>query len=122
MEGIERRLAAILALDVVGYSRMMGADETGTLQRLKSVRYKIVDPSIHRHRGRIVKLMGDGMLAEFDSAVHAVSCAVDIQNKMRVYNKENVDLQVMQLRIGINSGDIIIDDEFLFVVTQRGAV
>ncbi len=76
---MERRLAAILAADVVGYSRLMGEDETGTLERLKSLRKELVQPKIAEGRGRIVKLMGDGLLAEFPSVVEAVRCAVDIQ-------------------------------------------
>ena len=78
-EGVERKLAAILAADVVGYSRMMGADESGTLARLKSLRSELVQPKIVKRKGRIVKLMGDGLLAEFPSVVEAVQCAVDIQ-------------------------------------------
>jgi adenylate cyclase len=76
---LERRLIAILAADVVGYSRLMGADEAGTLERLKSLRRKLVQPKITERKGRIVKLMGDGLLAEFPSVVEAVLCAVDIQ-------------------------------------------
>ena len=79
---MERRLAAILAADVVGYSRLMAGDEEGTLVRLKAHRDKITDPAIAKHKGRIVKLMGDGMLAEFASVVDAVECAVAIQRAM----------------------------------------
>ncbi len=79
---MERRLTAILAADVVGYSRLMGEDETGTLERLKSLRKELVKPKITERKGRIVKLMGDGLLAEFPSAVEAVQCAVDIQHTM----------------------------------------
>jgi class 3 adenylate cyclase len=79
---MERRLAAILAADVVGYSRLMGDDEEGTLVRLKARRDEITDPAIAKHKGRIVKLMGDGMLAEFASVVDAVECAVAIQRAM----------------------------------------
>jgi hypothetical protein len=79
---IERRLAAILAMDVVGYSRLMGTDEEGTLERLKSHRRELIDPKITEHRGRIVKTMGDGLLAEFPSVVDAVRCAVKIQRAM----------------------------------------
>src|SRR6186713_904305 len=81
-ERVERRLAAVLAADVAGYSRLMGADEVGTLSALKAVRREIVDPSIAAHKGRIVKTTGDGMLVEFASAVDAVSCAVEVQGKM----------------------------------------
>src|SRR4030095_11610697 len=79
---MERRLTAILAADVVGYSRLMGADEVGTLQRLKACRRELVDPSIAEHHGRMIKLMGDGALVEFGSVVDGVQCAADIQRKM----------------------------------------
>ncbi len=79
---MERRLAAILAADVVGYSRLMGEDEAGTLERLKSFRRELVQPAITERKGRIVKLMGDGLLAEFPSVIEAVQCAVDIQQNM----------------------------------------
>jgi class 3 adenylate cyclase len=79
---VERRLAAILAADVAGYSRLMGADEEGTLQRLKAHRRELIDPKIKEHRGRIVKIAGDGMLAEFASVVDAVRCAVEVQRTM----------------------------------------
>src|SRR6202163_1807252 len=79
---VERRLAAILAADVAGYSRLMGADGEGTLERLKAHRRKLVDPKIKEHRGRIVKTTGDGMLVEFPSVVDAVRCAVEIQRGM----------------------------------------
>jgi len=79
---VERRLAAILAADVVGYSRLMGADETGTLARLKALRRELVQPQIAARKGRIVKLMGDGLLAEFPSVVEAVRCAAAIQEAM----------------------------------------
>ena len=80
-ERVERRLAAIMAADVVGYSRLMEADEGGTLNRLKALRRDIIDPAIAGHSGRMVKLMGDGALVEFASAVDAVTCAIDIQKK-----------------------------------------
>src|SRR4249920_1208825 len=85
---VERRLAAIFAADVVGYSRLMGADEEGTLERLKAHRRELVDPKIREHRGRIVKTTGDGMLAEFPSVVDAVRCAVEIQRAMVDRNAE----------------------------------
>ena len=81
-ERIERRLAAVLAADVAGYSRLMGADEVGTLQALKAHRRELIDPSIEAFKGRIVKTAGDGMLVEFSSAVDAVTCAMDVQAKM----------------------------------------
>lgn len=114
MEAVERRLAAVLALDVVGYSRMMGADEAGTLQRLKSVRAAVVDPSIASYHGRVVKVMGDGLLVEFDSAVNAVACAVEIQAGMREREREATGIVPMRFRIGINSGDVIIDGDDIY--------
>jgi adenylate cyclase len=109
---VERRLAAVLAADVAGYSRLMGADEVGTLAALKAIRREIVDPAIAEYRGRIVKTTGDGMLVEFASAVDAITCAMTIQAKMaeRVLNgTPNV-----AFRIGINIGDIIIDGGDIF--------
>jgi adenylate cyclase len=104
---MERRLAAILAADVVGYSRLMGADETGTLNRLKSLRKELVEPNIRQRRGRIVKLMGDGLLAEFPSVVEAVQCAVSIQEGMPQRETEIGEERRIRLRIGVNLGDII---------------
>jgi hypothetical protein len=86
VERVERRLAAVLAADVAGYSRLMGADEEGTLARLKAVRKALVDPAIASHRGRIVKTTGDGMLVEFHSAVDAARCAVEVQRGMTGHN------------------------------------
>jgi adenylate cyclase len=105
--GLERRLAAILAADVVGFSRLMGEDETGTLERLKSLRKELVQPSITGRKGRIVKLMGDGLLAEFPSVVKAVQCAVDIQQSMNGRETELSAERRIRLRIGVNLGDII---------------
>jgi class 3 adenylate cyclase/TolB-like protein len=105
----ERRLSAILAADVVGYSRLMGADEEGTLEALKAHRTAVVDPAIANHRGRIVKTTGDGMLAEFASAVDAVRCAVDVQRGMAERNEAVPPERRIQFRIGINVGDIIGD-------------
>ena len=99
---MERRLAAILAADVVGYSRLMGHDEEGTLSRLKAHRDEITNPAIAKHKGRIVKLMGDGMLVEFNSVVDAVRCAVEIQKGMRQQNSDLAQDQCIRLRIGIN--------------------
>ena len=87
---MERRLAAVLAADVAGYSRLMGADEEGTLARLKAVRKALVDPTIAKHRGRIVKTTGDGMLVEFASAVDAVRCAVEVQHGMAGRNTDEL--------------------------------
>jgi adenylate cyclase len=107
---MERRLAAVLAADVAGYSRLMGADEEGTLGRLKAVRKTLVDPTIASHRGRIVKTTGDGMLVEFASAVDAVRGAVEVQRGMADQNVSVPQDQTIEFRIGIHVGDIIIDD------------
>jgi TolB-like protein len=109
-----RRLAAVLAADVVGYSRLMGADEAGTLERLKSLRRELVQPKIAARGGRIVKLMGDGLLAEFPSVVEAVQCAVEIQKGMAEMALGLPEAQQIQLRIGINLGDIIIDGSDIY--------
>src|SRR5712671_3281355 len=109
-----RRLAAILAADVAGYSRLMGADEEGTLGRLKAHRRQLIDPAIARHNGRIVKTTGDGLLAEFASVVDAVGGAVAIQRAMLAFNAGiHTDRRIV-LRIGINVGDIIIDGGDIF--------
>jgi len=108
---LERRLAAILAADVAGYSRLMGADEVGTLAALKAHRREIVDPAIAAHRGRIVKTTGDGILVEFASAVDAVTCAVAVQEKMADQTAEGSRIQ---FRIGINIGEILIDGDDIF--------
>jgi adenylate cyclase len=113
-ERVERRLAAVLAGDVAGYSRLMGRDEEGTLANLKSFRKTLVDPAIATHRGRIVKTTGDGMLVEFASAVDAARCAVEIQCNAA---RQNVDVPQelrIEFRIGIHVGDIIIDDNDIF--------
>jgi len=102
---VQRRLAAILAADVVGYSRLMESDEAGTLTRLKSLRREIVDPAIAEHSGRMVKLMGDGALVEFASAVDAVTCAIEIQKSIREHNAGGPKDKWIQFRIGINVGD-----------------
>jgi class 3 adenylate cyclase/pimeloyl-ACP methyl ester carboxylesterase len=111
---MQRRLAAILAADVVGYSRLMGADEMGTLTALKSHRRELVDPAITEHRGRIVKTTGDGMLVEFASVVDAVSCAVHMQRAMAARNAAVPEDKRIVFRIGINLGDIIIDGDDIF--------
>src|ERR1700745_4308532 len=108
-----RRLAAILAADVAGYSRLMGADEVGTLEALKACRREVIDPAIAAHHGRIVKTTGDGMLVEFASAVDAVTCAVAFQDKMANRSAEGVEPRIL-FRIGINVGDIIIDGGDIF--------
>jgi adenylate cyclase len=109
-----RRLAAILAADVAGYSRLMGADEEGTLDRLKMLRRELADPKIKEHRGRIVKTTGDGLLVEFGSVVDAVRCAVDVQREMAGRNAAVPAERRIEFRIGINVGDIIIDDEDIY--------
>jgi adenylate cyclase len=106
-----RRLAAILAADVVGYSRMMGADEAGTLAALKRHRETLFDPAVAEHNGRIVKLMGDGTLVEFASVVDAVKCALDVQNAGRQSQGDGPEIV---LRIGVNLGDIIIDGDDIY--------
>ena len=107
---VERRLAAILAADVAGYSRLMGIDEEGTLAALKAYRRELIDPKIAEHRGRIVKTTGDGALVEFASAVDAVRCAMEIQHAMAERNAAIPEDRRIEFRIGINVGDIIIDD------------
>jgi TolB-like protein/class 3 adenylate cyclase/tetratricopeptide (TPR) repeat protein len=107
---VERRLAAILAADVAGYSRLMGVDEEGTLAALKAYRREVIDPKIAEHRGRIVKTTGDGALIEFASAVDAVRCAIEIQRAMAERNVAIPEDHRIEFRIGINVGDVIIDD------------
>jgi TolB-like protein/class 3 adenylate cyclase len=109
-----RRLAAILASDVAGYSRLMGADEEGTLERLKALRGKLVDPKIAEHHGRIVKTTGDGMLVEFPSIVDAVRCAVEIQQAIPEGNTGVAIDSRIELRIGINLGDVIVEGDDLY--------
>src|SRR5438477_1912034 len=111
---VERRLAAILAADVAGYSRLMGADEEGTLAALKAHRRAVLDPKITEHRGRIVKTTGDGLLVEFASVVDAVRCAVDMQRQMAERNAGVAAEQRIEFRIGLNVGDIIIDDKDIY--------
>src|SRR6516165_5521563 len=111
---VDRRLAAIMAGDIAGYSRLMGADEEGTLRQLKSHRKELVDPKITEHRGRIVKTTGDGMLVEFVSVVDAVRCAVDIQRAMIERTAQLPAEKRIKFRVGINVGDIIIDDDDIY--------
>ena len=111
---VDRRLAAILAADVAGYSQLMGVDEEGTLRQLKAHRKELVDPKITEHRGHIVKTTGDGMLVEFISVVDAVRCAVYIQRSMLERNAEVPTETRIQFRIGINVGDIISDDNDIY--------
>ena len=111
---MERRLAAILAADVVGYSRLMEADEAGTLARLKAVRADFIEPTIAKHKGRTVKLMGDGALVEFSSVVDAVECAVAIQRGMAEQDADVREDERITFRIGINLGDVIIDGDDIY--------
>ena len=111
---VERRLAAILAADVVGYSRLMERDEAGTLARLKAHRGELVDPLVAGHRGRVVKLMGDGALVEFASAVDAVECAVAIQDGMAGREAGVPEAERVRFRVGINLGDVIVEGEDLY--------
>jgi adenylate cyclase len=110
-ERLQRRLAAILSADVVGYSRLMGIDEAGTLSRLNALRRELIDPAIAAHSGRVVKLMGDGALVEFASAVDAVTCAIEIQRQLRKQDAGGSEADPIRFRIGINVGDIIIEGE-----------
>jgi TolB-like protein/class 3 adenylate cyclase len=109
-----RRLAAILAADVAGYSRLTGADEEGTLERLKAHRRQLIDPKIGEHRGRIVKTTGDGLLAEFASVVDAVRCAAEVQRGMIDREPDVPDERRIRFRIGINLGDVIVEDSDIF--------
>jgi adenylate cyclase len=109
-----RRLAAILAADVAGYSRLMGADEEGTLERLKALRRELVDPKIAEHRGRVVKTTGDGLLVEFASVVDAVRCAVEVQQAMPERSTSAAAENRIELRIGINLGDVIVEGDDLY--------
>ena len=104
-----RRLAAILAADVVGYSRLMGADEEGTHDRFKAHLRELIDPKIREHHGRIVKTTGDGVLAEFASVVDAVRCAAEIQRAMAARGLDLAEERRLRFRIGINLGDVIAD-------------
>jgi len=111
---VERRLAAIMAGDIVGYSRLMGIDEEGTLRQLKAHRKELIDPKITEHRGRIVKTTGDGMLVEFVSVVDAVRYAVDVQRGMAERNANVASNRRIEFRIGINVGDIISDENDIY--------
>ena len=109
-ERLERRLAAILAADVAGYSRLMGADEEGTHERLKAHLHELIDPKITEHRGRIVKNTGDGFLAEFASVLDAVRCAVEVQRGMIDREPDVREDYKIRYRIGINLGDVIVEE------------
>jgi adenylate cyclase len=110
----ERRLAAVLAADMVGYSRLMELDERGTLARLRTHRIELIDPAIAKNQGRIIKTTGDGMLVEFQSVADAVRCAAEVQSRMRRRNSDLPDDRRMEFRIGINLGDIIFEEGDIF--------
>jgi adenylate cyclase len=110
----DRRLAAIVAADVVGYSRLMEVDEAGTLARLKTVQLELIDPAVARCKGRIIKTMGDGMLIEFQSVTEALCCAVDFQERMARRNRDMPASRSLLYRIGINLGDVIVDESDIF--------
>jgi adenylate cyclase len=109
--GVERRLAAILAADVVGYSRLMEVDEAGTLARLKTVRLELIDPALAKCKGRVIKTTGDGMLVEFQSVTEALRCAVDFQERMARRNRDMPASRTLLYRIGINLGDVIVEGD-----------
>src|SRR6266853_4654685 len=109
-----RRLVAILALDVAGYSRLMGVDEEGTHERLKAHLGQLVDPKIKEHRGRTVKNTGDGLLAEFSSVVDAVRCAVEVQRAMGDRNAETAEDKRITFRVGVNLGDVIAEEDDIY--------
>ena len=109
-----RRLAAILAADIAGYSRLMGADEEGTHERLKALRRELLDPRIAEHKGRIVKTTGDGLLVEFASVVDAVRCAVTVRQAMPEWNTSIEADSRIELRVGVNIGDVIVEGDDLY--------
>lgn len=112
--GMDRKLMTIVAMDIVGYSRLMEIDEKGTLERLKDIRSRIVDPAIARHSGRIVKLMGDGTLVEFSSVVDGLQCAVDVQRELASRNSSTDGKSRLHLRIGIHLGDVIVEGQDIY--------
>src|SRR5262245_21567320 len=114
VERAERRLAAILAADVVGYSRLMEVDEASTLAALKARRKGLLDPLVAKHHGRVFKVTGDGVLVEFASAVNAVQCAVDLQHGMAAANGDRPERNCIVLRIGVNLGDVMVEDGDLY--------
>ncbi|HSF96778.1 MAG TPA: adenylate/guanylate cyclase domain-containing protein [Thermohalobaculum sp.] len=111
---MERRLAAVLAADMAGYSRLMGIDEQGTLTRLRTHQVELINPAIAKNHGKIIKTTGDGMLVEFQSVADAVKCAVEIQERMAKRNSDVPEERRIQFRIGINLGDIIVEDDDIF--------
>src|SRR6516162_9769633 len=106
----QRRLAAILAADIAGYSRLIGADEEGTLSRIRSIRAEVIDPRITAHRGRLVKTTGDGLLVEFASVVDALRCASEVQQLLAARNEGTSVAERIEFRIGINMGDVVVED------------
>src|SRR5437870_10506321 len=110
---MERRLTTILAADVVGYSRLTGVNEAGTIDALKTLRKDLIDPKIGEHHGRIVKLTGDGILVEFPSVVSAVACGAEIQRGMRTRNSKIAPETRIEFRMGINLGDVVVEGEDL---------
>jgi class 3 adenylate cyclase len=113
-EDTQRRLAAIVVADVVGYSRLMGVDEVGTLATLRSYRSELIDPLIDKHGGRIVKTTGDGLLLEFPSVIAAVQCAIAAQERIAKRNESVPDNEAIRFRIGVHVGDIIIEGDDIF--------
>jgi adenylate cyclase len=111
---MERRLTAILAADVVGYSRLVGENEAAVLEALKTVRSDFIEPKIAEHQGRIVKLTGDGILVEFSSVVNAVACASDVQRGMRARNAGVPPESRIEFRIGVNLGDVVVEEGDIF--------
>lgn len=111
VEPVERRLAAIMTADVAGYSHMTAKDEEGTIRRLNQFRNQIIDPAIEKHRGRIVKTMGDGILVEFASIVDAVVCSLDIQRGVAARNEKSKPAHRMMLRIGLHLGDVVVQPD-----------
>ena len=111
---MERRLAAIFTADVAGYSRLVGADEEGTIDRLSAHRRELIEPKIAEHQGRLVKTTGDGVLAEFASPVKAVRCAIDVQHGMAARNADIPEGSRIEFRIGINLGDVVVDDDDIY--------
>src|SRR5579863_4977075 len=111
---VERRLAAILAADIAGYSRLIGIDEEGTLARLRVLRRDLIDPKLAEHKGRIVKTTGDGLLVEFASVVDALRCAAEMQAAMVGRNAGIAQAQKIEFRVGIHQGDIVVEDGDIF--------
>jgi adenylate cyclase len=111
---VKRKLAAILAADIAEYSRLMGVDEAGTLARLKEYRRELIDPKNKQYHGRVVKTTGDGILIEFPSVVHAISCSIEVQQGMRERNVNIPREKRIEFRIGINLGDVIVEGRDLY--------